>query len=156
MQAATQPKTPWNPSKRATARIANPMPAPVECPHCRSNVRIANNSEIYRGRSFGDWPWVYVCEGPECMAYVGMHPYTAIPLGILATEEMREYRKRAKSLFNPIWQNGKRTRTEAYRWLANLMGLEPGDCHFGMFDVQQCKEAIRIMRASLHNIHARG
>jgi hypothetical protein len=145
----TEAKTPWNPSKRATARVLNPLPAPTICPHCGGEVRIVNNSAIYHGRSYGEWPWAYACVNRACFAYVGMHPFTAIPLGTLATAEIREARKRAKNLFNPLWETGKArrmSRTQAYTKLADALGIPVGECHFGWFDVNQCNAAIAAIK----------
>ncbi|EFC56414.1 hypothetical protein ENTCAN_06719 [Enterobacter cancerogenus ATCC 35316] len=35
------------------------------------------------------------------------------------------------------------TRTEAYQWLAEKMGIPVYECHFGWFTVEQCQAAIR-------------
>lgn len=141
----TAEKTPWNPSRRATARVGNPLPAPTTCPHCSASVAIVNNSAIYHGFSYGEWPWAYACTNRACFAYVGMHPFTAIPLGTLATAEIREARKRAKKLFNPLWETGsarRMTRAEAYTKLAAALGIPVAECHFGWFTVDQCNAAI--------------
>lgn len=81
---------------------------------------------------------------------VGMHPFTAIPLGTLATKPMREARKQAKALFEPLWRDpgATMTRKEAYAWLAQIMGLEPADAHFGMFSIEQCDRFMAIMVAA--------
>lgn len=109
--------TPWNPSPVAVARVKNPLPAPTVCEHCGAPVEIVRNGALY-GRDYGDWPWSYACT-KRC-SYVGMHPQTGIPLGTLATKEIREARKAAKAAFNPLWQadehgqRGPLTRSQAY------------------------------------------
>ncbi|WP_255218891.1 zinc-finger-containing protein [Paraburkholderia kururiensis] len=134
---ASGEKTPWNPSRRAIARVKNPLPAPTECPRCGGGpVEVVRNAEIY-GRDYGEWPWTYLCR--HCRAYVGMHPFTAIPLGTLADAPTREARKRAKAAFNPLWQSGEMTRTEAYAWLAARLGIAAAACHIGWFDVAMCQ-----------------
>ena len=141
---ASGKKTPWNPSKTATARVTTSggaLPAPTTCPHCQAKVDIVNNEAIY-GRPYGEWPWAYSCTG--CRAYVGMHPYTAIPLGTLATPEIREARKRAKSAFNPIWQNGRMKRGAAYAWLAEQLGIPKNECHIGWSGIEQCERIVAI------------
>lgn len=142
------PVTPWNPSRRAVARVKNPLPAPIDCRLCGGEVEIVNNSEIY-GRSYGDWPWAYRCR--NCGAYVGMHPYTAIPLGTLADGATRDARRRAKDVFNPLWQQGSMTRTEAYTWLASHLGVAVAACHIGWFDVEMCEQVVTIIRKEMRS-----
>lgn len=129
-------KTPWNPSRKAIARVKNPLPFPQSCPHCGAECVFSNNSAVY-GREYGEWPWIVLCNG--CRAYVGLHPFTGIPLGMLADASTRGARKRAKAAFNPLWQCGGMTRSQAYAWLANALGMDDVEqCHIGWFDVQQC------------------
>jgi len=141
------PKTPWHPSRRATARVKDPLPAPETCNLCGAAVRIASHEEIY-GRAYNEWPWAYRCEG--CRAHVGMHPYTAIPLGSLANEEIRRARTLSKGLFEQLWKGGgAMTRTDAYKALAAHMNIPMSACHFGSFDVEQCRVAYRWARDRL-------
>lgn len=133
-------KTPMNPSRKALKRVRNPLPAPTTCPHCSADVRIATHQEIY-GRDYGEWPWVYLCTG--CSAYVGMHPFTNIPLGTLATEEIRNARKRCKIPFERLYKSGGMSRTEAYAALAVALNIPAAECHFGWFDIEMCKRAER-------------
>lgn len=141
-------KTPWNPSRKAIARVKNPLPAPTICPHCGSAVKIVCNSEIYNGQEYGEWPWAYKCDGSFCDAYVGMHPFTNIPLGTLATHAMRDARKRAKNVFQPLWQSGRMTRSEAYAWLAGQLGItKVNECHIGWFDVPMCNRVVEVIHA---------
>lgn len=145
---ASGEKTPWNPSRRAIARVSNPLPAPTSCPYCASAVELVNNSVIY-GRPFGEWPWAYLCENVKCGAYVGIHPFTAIPLGTLANKELRDARKRAKVAFNPIWQGkrAKMNRKEAYSWLADELGIrDVGTCHIGWFDIDMCGRVVTVCK----------
>lgn len=140
-------KTPWNPSRKATARVKNPLPAPTICQHCGASVKLVSNAEIY-GRPYGEWPWAFLCEG--CRAYVGLHPFTGIPLGTLADGPTREARKRAKAAFNPIWQRGDMTRSGAYEWLARRMGIANAEeCHIGWFNAEQCERVVKFCRSRL-------
>ncbi|PVX36828.1 zinc-finger-containing protein [Janthinobacterium sp. 78] len=139
------PVTPQNPSRRAVARVKNPLPAPTECPNCGAPVELINNSAIYAGRQFGEWPWVYKCTCKECDSYVGLHPFTAIPLGTLADARLRRARKQAKDAFNPMWQSGEMTRDAAYAWLAASLGIgDVNECHIGWFDVAMCARAVAV------------
>lgn len=135
--AMSEDITPWNPSRRATARVKDGLPAPSVCHYCGSDVHIVHHIEIY-GRVFGNWPWAYQCD--NCRAYVGMHPFTNIPLGTLADDQLRKARIEAKAPFNLLWSK-KMTRTEAYEALAKHMGKDAGTCHFGMFTLDECHVA---------------
>lgn len=133
-------KTPANPSRKAMARVKNPLPAPTECRFCHSEVRVATHQEVY-GRDYSDWPYMYLCG--NCGACVGMHPFTNIPLGTLADRTTREARKNCKKPFEALWRSGRMSRTEAYSWLAGELNIPVGECHFGWFDIYQCEAAKR-------------
>lgn len=139
--------TPWNPSRRAVKRVLNPLPVPDHCHLCGGACAIVNNTVIY-GREYGEWPWAVRCE--KCNAYVGLHPFTDIPLGTLANAPMRAARKVAKAWFNPLWEVGPMTRTEAYAWLAQAMGIaNVEECHIGWFDIAQCQAVVAAVKARL-------
>jgi len=151
MEAQEKPRverTPWTPSRLAIQRVVHPLPIPTKCRHCGSAVEIAHNSEIYP-TAFGEWPWLYLCRG--CGAYVGMHPYTNLPLGTLANRAQREARKEVKQLFNSLWLDApdrRAARSQAYAWLASKMGLTEAQCHFGQFDELQCDAAMKILESA--------
>ena len=135
--------TPWSPSRSAVKRVTNPLPLPANCHLCGESCGIVNNSEIY-GREFGTWPWAVKCIG--CGAYVGLHPFTGIPLGTLADKAMRDARSAAKNAFNPLWQDGTMTRSEAYAWLAKELGIGAVEtCHIGWFGVDQCGAVVKAI-----------
>ncbi|MBD1229258.1 zinc-finger-containing protein [Xenorhabdus griffiniae] len=136
-------KTPWNPSIKAIRKVKDPLPAPTECRYCNGNVAIVSHEDVY-GRSYGNWPWLYICT--TCRAYVGMHPFTDIPLGTLANKETRAARNSCKQYFEQIWRSGRLTRTEAYHWLAKQLEISPSQCHFGWFDTDMCERAANICR----------
>lgn len=120
------------------------LPLPTTCRLCGAECKVVNNSTIY-GKPYGEWPWAVLCTG--CGAYVGLHPFTAIPLGTVALAPLREARKAAKRAFNPLWRNGAAmTRTEAYAWLAGELGLPVNECHIGWFEIDQCNAAIAAIQ----------
>jgi len=134
-------KTPWNPSKTAIARVKDVLPIPTRCHLCQcENIEIVDHITIY-GRLFdSDWPWCYRCTG--CKAYVGMHPFTNLPVGTLADEPLRYARKHGKEPFEKLWKSGKMTRDQAYEELAAHLDIEKNECHFGWFDEELCWEAM--------------
>lgn len=140
---------PWHPNYAAIAKVKDKLPAPTICRYCQGTVIIANNSYIYNGTSYGDYPWIYVCT--SCKACIGMHPETDIPLGTLANAELRKVRMEVKNKFNPLWQGRKMSRTEAYQRLAKAMGISQSKCHFGMFDLKECYKAMSALRTGLED-----
>jgi hypothetical protein len=77
-----------------------------------------------------------------CRAWVGCHPHTITPLGILANAELRQARMAAHAAFDPLWTNGKVSRSQAYGWLAQKLGLAREHVHIGMFDKATCQRVV--------------
>jgi hypothetical protein len=93
-----------------------------------------------RGRFF------WLCA--PCDAYVGTHRNAqgAKPLGRLANKELRGLRGQVHAAFDPIWRAQSMSRAAAYKWLAQAMGISEANCHVGMFDEDQCRAALAILR----------
>lgn len=134
--------TPDNPSRRAILRVKSPLPIPTRCRYCDAEVKCVPNSFIY-GREIGEWPYAYRCTNDHCGAYVGLHPFTNIPLGILADQPLRNARCRAKDFFNAARPKNE-TRAQLYDRLADEMGLERGKAHFAWFDLEECERVIEL------------
>lgn len=144
-------KTPWNPSRKATVRVKAPLPIPCDCIRCNSvnSVNIVSNEVIY-GTTRGEWHWAYICNA--CGAYTGLHDFTNIPLGTLADEPTRKARTLAKKAFNPLWEQHWMTRSEAYSWLSDNLGIKGKDqCHIGWMEVDQCKQTEYICKKFLRD-----
>jgi hypothetical protein len=101
------------------------------------------SSKEFYGRDYGTN--LYVCR--PCDAYVGTHKGTNQPLGTPANRDTREWRKLAHTRFDWLWKSGKKSRTKAYLWLQNVMGLTRSEAHIGKFTAEQCKEVVRLVRA---------
>ena len=128
------------------AKVENPLPVPSICPNCGGAVELVNNCEIY-GREYGDWPFAYRCLEKTCNSYVGLHPKTDIPLGTLANKETRVARSQAKQMFLSVWEvNSLDSKNSAYRWLAEKIGIDPPQCHFGWFGIPQCNRVIEVCK----------
>jgi hypothetical protein len=132
--------SPASPNPDAVKRVLNPLPVPTRCHLCGGeHISLENNSVVYNGKSYGDWPYIYLCNA--CRAYVGLHPETNIPLGTLADEETRQARKLCKDPFEKLWRSGKWHRNEAYQKLAEFFNIEKEECHFAWFTTEMCYEA---------------
>jgi hypothetical protein len=122
----------------------------VTCPYCAKPAVAAHGFEIYHYQP-GLWALhFYACF--DCKAWVGTHRGTWEPLGKLANATLRKLRWAAHNAFDPLWQrkmrrdkcSRKEARNAGYAWLAGKLGIAVEDCHFGMFDEDQCQAAITI------------
>ena len=120
------------------------MNKPTVCRYCGGKVVYTSNAEIY-GREYGEGK-CYLCR--NCRAFVGVHPGTDEPLGTLADDELRQWRKTAHYWFDQIWRKPLRitTRYKAYGWLAEQLGISREYTHIGMFEKEECKETIRLAK----------
>ncbi|WP_341519877.1 zinc-finger-containing protein [Pseudomonas sp. G.S.17] len=141
-------------SRKALKRVKNPLPAPTVCRYCGGDVELVCNSQIYNGRSYGEWPYAYLCS--DCKAYVGLHPSTDIPLGTLAANQLRKDRNASKDLFHQLKELRGFSRNQAYQWLSERMGVPVSECHFGWFEPEQCAAASSICSAALNESTAMG
>ncbi|WP_448684775.1 zinc-finger-containing protein [Achromobacter xylosoxidans] len=131
-------------SRRALARVRDRIEPPKACHCCGGQVRLISNAEIY-GREYGPWPFAYLCS--QCGAYVGLHPDTDLPLGIMATKATIQARKVAKADFLAlVGERYAGKQSAAYAWLARALAISPSICHFGMFTEQQAGRAGEVCR----------
>lgn len=124
----------------------------VLCPYCGNRAELVDSSVVYKGRSYG---MVWLCR--PCKAWVGCHKNSKVhaPMGRLANKALRDLKRAAHEAFDPLWNGPQHspipecrprfTRMEAYKWLAQKMGIHPAFCHIGRFDEEQCKQVIAIM-----------
>ena len=120
---------------------------PTECNLCGGAVEYISNAAIY-GRKYGSG-FCYRCRA--CRAYVGTHetrPKEAF--GILANAEMREWKMKCHAVFDNLWQfqhvkARKLCRKIYYELLADKLGIDKKDCHFGYFDMPMLKRAYEII-----------
>jgi hypothetical protein len=116
----------------------------IICPYCGKEAELVDSKIIYK-KSYG---WMYLCRCKPELVYVGCHKGTTKPLGRLADSELRQCKKQAHALFDPIWQrpSGGKSRRGAYNWLADKLGIPMPECHIGMFDVEMCRKVIAACR----------
>lgn len=116
----------------------------VICQYCNNPSRLVDGSFLYPHRSDLSHLNFYYCDDGHEPAYVGCHPHSTKTLGILANSELRDAKKRAHLAFDPIWRNKRYTRGQAYKWLAETMGLTREECHIGMFSIRQCTQVVLL------------
>ena len=127
---------------RTKKTLIEAYPIPTICRICGADVVFTSNAVIY-GKEYGNGK-CYKCT--NCDAFVGVHDDTVIPLGILATKEERELKKKCHALFDPIWDKDRILhRSHAYNKLAKLLGIPHNECHFGHFDKGMLLRCIDII-----------
>jgi len=122
--------------------------API-CPYCGAHAVLADSAEVYHGRDYGK---IWLCRW--CEAWVGVHKGDGQnrPLGRLANKELREAKRRAHAVFDPLWArklerdgcSKAEARGAGYRWLAQQLGIPREECHIGRFDVEQCARVVEV------------
>lgn len=117
---------------------------PTICRYCGNEVVFTSNAEIY-GREYGNGK-CFLCR--NCKAFVGVHTETLTPLGTLANNDLREWRKKAHNEFDKLWKSPTRimTRHNAYKWLSKEMNKPKKYCHIALFEIEECKQVIDIVR----------
>lgn len=114
------------------------------CPYCHKPSVLVGGMVIYPHRPDLDNKQFYLCK--PCFAYVGCHPGTAKPLGRLANAELRQAKKVAHALFDPLWHGNPKSRSNAYKWLAKALGIPESECHIGMMDAGRCNAVVAACR----------
>lgn len=128
------------------------MTAPL-CPYCGAIAALVDGNVIYPYRHDLAHKKFWRCQiCPD--AYVGCHEGTETPLGRLADAKLRLAKSHAHAVFDPIWErkmvrdqiSKHEARGKGYAWLAGQLGIDPKDCHIGMFDVETCMRTVIICR----------
>jgi zinc-finger-containing domain len=118
------------------------------CLHCQQRVSLVDGSKIYTHRLDLRSKWFWLC---ECGAYCGCHPGSTQPLGFPANAETRKARSKLHELrLDPLWKSApkhkrKNQRSEVYIFMASKMGLSRDNAHTGMFTIEQCREAWKVL-----------
>ncbi|MFV0382346.1 MAG: zinc-finger-containing protein [Breznakia sp.] len=123
---------------------------PKKCNLCGGEVKLISSTLLYK-RAHGSG-YMYLCN--QCFARVGTHQHKPMEaFGILANQEMREKKIFLHSLFDPHWDRKSKyyiaDRKPLYQKLADWLGIDVSECHFGYFDMgmlNQAQEIIEIWR----------
>lgn len=123
---------------------------PTECNICGGKVIYVSNAKIY-GKQYGSG-YCYLCT--KCGAYVGTHkPRPKEALGILANKDMRDKKMKCHSIFDSLWKSEKtgkdrhNKRVQLYKKMAEELGIDVKECHFGYFDLEMLDRAYKILEA---------
>ena len=135
----------------AQSTQTSPTDGPATCLHCSGECRLTDGAEVYPHRDDLHHKHFYVCDA--CKARVGCHPDTTDPLGYAADEPTCNARSQLHDLkLDPIWKSQpdkpvqKATRRRVYKFLAFALGIDPKDCHTGMFTIERCRAAWKALK----------
>ncbi len=122
------------------------------CQYCQQPATLVDGTVIYPHQPDLAGKRFWLCA--PCDAWIGCHPRSkrhgfngTEALGTLANAELRKARMRAHAAFDPLWREGAMSRTAAYRWLAEQLGIELDNTHIGHFDIRQCDEVVTCCKA---------
>lgn len=112
------------------------------CLHCNELAEKVVDVQT-RGRRW-ESRVTWVCH--RCEAWVGCRRGTDKPLGLPGNSEVRAARRLAHTYFDQLWKSGEMTRTEAYKWLSQVMGLRYQQAHIARFDAEQCRRVVLMVQ----------
>ena len=117
----------------------NYEPKPTKCNLC-GGVVIYNKAD--KGKSLSGF--VYYCT--ECHAWVGTYPHDKeIAYGPLANFDTRKQRAEIHDWSDKLWKNHDE-RDMYYGKLAQELGIEKEQCHFGMMESEMLEKALKIVK----------
>lgn len=109
------------------------------CPYCNKPAKYGPNEEFY-GRRYGKSYMCYYCK--PCNAYVGVHENDKNrPLGTMANQELRNWRRKAHQAIDPFWRSKKMKRVWVYTRLKRYFKK---DVHIGESDIEMCRKIVEI------------
>ena len=117
----------------------------VSCPYCGCVAPLVTGEEVYPHRRDLYAKQFYACL--PCGAWVGCHPGTTKPLGRLANAHLRQAKMRVHALLDPLWRSGAAKRSTVYARLSDHLSITPQECHVGMFDLERCANAERVLKS---------
>lgn len=129
-------------SRSVADRIVHRMPRPVRCDECGSPCVELQSKKLMGMHIKGPWDLIWHCG--SCLAFVGCHQGTDVPMGLMANRDTRHARYMAHETLDPLWR-GKRAiaeRAEVYAWIAAFLGIAPEVAHISMLNEEQCNRLI--------------
>lgn len=135
-------------------RVQHRLPRPICCDECGGPRVHLQKRSLMRMRVTKKWDLIWHCL--DCLALVGCHEGTDIPLGRMANVQTRDARFQAHKAFDRLWRGGGLSRRDAYAWMAQTLMIPPEQAHIGMLSERQCEALMDAVKQFEHNRrHAR-
>jgi hypothetical protein len=127
---------------QSAAKIGDVHPT---CGLCGNPAKLVTGADVYPRMELIADKHFWKCD--PCQSWVGCHPGTTNPLGLLANAEHRIAKSVAHVAFDPLWKSRCMTRDEAYNWLAKAMGIHRRHAHIGWFTLEECRRVVELCSA---------
>lgn len=114
-----------------------------KCPYCGSKIIRKTGDQHFKNNGHEGLK-LLVCENTDGCGASTMCDEHWEPYGTLAREPLRRLRQRVHQLIDPLYKNGYYSRTTIYRLMADHLKIPREKCHVGLFDIQQCNQAIEF------------
>jgi len=126
----------------------------VVCPYCEIDAELTSSAKLYGGKYYG---MIWLCG--QCKASVGVHKNTTEPLGTLANRKLKDLRRKAHLVFDPLWKtkadrekiSKTKAREAGYRWLSEQLGITLKKCHIGEMREKDCLRVISLCQQYKQN-----
>jgi hypothetical protein len=93
----------------------------------------------------GKFGLAYRCGRDGCGGAHGAHP-DGSPLGDPADLRTRRARTEAHDAFDRLWRYGPLSRSEAYGWMAGVLGVPREEAHIGRLDRGACARLVAAVK----------
>ncbi len=119
------------------------MPDPI-CPKCGSAMVLKTTNKFRYPSGLPRRFWS-CSKWPDCECCHGAHP-DGKPFGVPADDETKKLRIAAHEVFDQLWKSRGMRRGDAYRCMQRMMGMTEDQAHIGMFNADQCRRLIGLLR----------
>ncbi len=127
------------------------------CPYCNCNTSLVRGDLIYPKHAIENptapflSKYYYQCV-QNTDHYVGTYSDNKTSLGRLADGELRLWKQKGHSIFDPLWKEKYYFASQkiAYHWLSEKMEKPLSETHFGMFTIEECRKAIELCKEHIH------
>lgn len=104
---------------------------------------------VMRQSKYG--PFLACTLWPKCDITHSVHP-NGTPMGTPANRQTRVARTDAHAVFDRFWQSMGWAKSDAYRWLAQAMGIDERMAHIAHFNFNQCKALIAVVHDAITDV----
>jgi hypothetical protein len=118
-------------------------PGRPTCQYCGKEAKLVTGAHVYPHRK--DLARLHFWRCDPCNAHVGTFD-NGDPRGPLANARLRQLRMQAHAAFDPYWKGKSMSRSKAYRWLADQLGVDVREAHIGGSDEEFCERVIDLCR----------